>query len=177
MKHTSCNFAEGHCGAGFVHRNGELQFTRYSEKMKRLEEVNSIHECRNFCIEESRCCSFEFNYIIKRCNLLSLCEPTKAKFISFEFCTKGKGMQWSALPYSFWFNLCSESHYRVLLRDKSSGGDHKKWRLENGLLMNKLYEYPVLNTKHISWGNPTNPDETPWTWSVDYNSKNSSIAW
>ena len=84
--------AEPHCGFGFVHRNGKLQRTKYGTKLKTGLKANHRHDCRNLCVNEPGCCSFEFSDKLKNCNLNPDCEPTARKLIDYEFCTKVKGI-------------------------------------------------------------------------------------
>ena len=44
--------------------------------------------CADACLNESRCCSYEFSPTYLQCNLNKECRPTQKKFRDFLFCKK-----------------------------------------------------------------------------------------
>ena len=58
------------------------------------------------------------------------------------------------------------------LESKGPGVKWQKWKIENGLLVNQYSGYPF----HDKWANrlrdPTNSEDVPMSWTLDYNSRN-----
>ena len=51
----------------------------------------SLDGCGKACSEESNCCSFEYSFSKKICNLNIDCEPTSPRYQDYVFCSKNDG--------------------------------------------------------------------------------------
>ena len=154
---------------------GDLQFiihTPTNKKIARKKPAAHASTCRWYCNIEPECCAFEWSKELKNCHLNRNCEPTSKKRLDFIFCTKGEGNgNLSICSIYILFFPETESSFELRMEKKDGGHDRQKWKLENGLLINKLSGHPVKNTKHNGWGDPTKPEDMPWIWTLDYNSK------
>jgi len=65
-------------GRGFQHQNNQ-----------------EMGQCAEFCSQTTKCCSFEYSFEHRMCNLNKECKPTNGQFQDFVFCVKNKkGVSW-----------------------------------------------------------------------------------